>query len=104
MKSALRKTATASGALVAACAACCAPLLIAPAAALIAASGLSLAFLGQVGIGVLVIVGAAGLVLWRRRRRATTANCGCASSRGNTLNTAMTDSTGPAATRCSPPG
>lgn len=66
------------GVAIAACAACCAPLVIPPLAALIAAGGLGLAVAGQIGLGVLILIGLGGY-LYLRRRNATEkqAGCGC---------------------------
>ena len=70
---------------IAACAACCAPILIAPVAGLIAAGGAGLALAGQVGLGVLVIAGVGGYVVLRRRQAAAqkaAASCNCAPDAG----------------------
>lgn len=69
---------------VAACAACCAPLVIAPIAGLIAAGGAGLALVGQVGMGLAVLAGVGAYVLLRRREAAqrATASCNCAPDSG----------------------
>lgn len=66
------------GVAVAACAACCAPLVIPPLAALFAAGGLGLAVAGQIGLGVLVLVGIGGYLYLRHRNAGQTQPaCGC---------------------------
>lgn len=70
---------------IAACAACCAPILIAPVAGLIAAGGAGLALAGQVGLGAVVIAGVVAYVLLRRRQAAAqkaAASCNCAPDAG----------------------
>ena len=70
---------------VAACAACCAPILIAPVAGLIAAGGAGLALAGQVALGVLVIAEVGTYVVLRRRQAAAqkaAASCNCAPTAG----------------------
>ena len=78
----LLKPATGAGLLIAACAACCAPL-IAPwiVALIVAGGGAGLALAGQVGLAVL-IAGAGGLYIWSSRRKQRLAasaapGCGC---------------------------
>lgn len=72
------KPAVAGGLLVAACVACCAPLVVTPVAALVAASGLGLALVGQIGVGVIAL-GSVGAYVFLRRRAssAKTPDCGC---------------------------
>lgn len=66
------------GVAVGACAACCAPLVIPPLAALFAAGGLGLAVAGQIGLGVLVLVGIGGYLYLRHRNAGQTQpTCGC---------------------------
>jgi hypothetical protein len=70
---------------IAACAACCAPILIAPIAGLIAAGGAGLDLAGQVGLGVLVIAGAGAYAVLRRRKAAAekaAASCNCVPDAG----------------------
>ncbi len=70
---------------IAACAACCAPIIIAPVAGLIAAGGAGLALAGQVGLGVLVLAGVGAYVVLRRRQAAAqraAASCNCAPDAG----------------------
>lgn len=76
----IKGTAAAGGVLVAACAACCAPLIIPPVAAFLAAGGIGLATIGQIGVGIAVLAGVAIYVVFRRRavpKRATKSGCGC---------------------------
>lgn len=77
MISAFGRMSAATGALLAACVACCAPLLIPPAVALVTAGGVGLALLGQIGLAVLAAAGAAGLVLWHRRSAVKKTDCRC---------------------------
>lgn len=77
----LAKSAKGAGLLVAACAACCAPLVAPWLVAIVAAGGAGLALAGQLGLAAL-IAGAGGLYIWSRRRRqplvaAAPAGCGC---------------------------
>ena len=68
--------------LIVACAACCAPLIAAPVAALIAVSGAGFAIAGQIGLAVLIVAGA-GVYLWIRQIRcAKAAACACSSTTG----------------------
>ncbi len=87
------KGAAATGGLfIAACAACCAPLvapLIAPwVVGVLALSGASLAFLGQVAVALAIVAAAGGYIWFSRRRQAPAApaeitvkdsGCGCGS-------------------------
>lgn len=73
-----RSTQATVGIAVAACAACCAPLVIPPMAAFFAASGLGLAVAGQIGLGVLVLIGVGGYLYLRHRNAGQTQPaCGC---------------------------
>lgn len=78
----IRKTAAGEGLLIAACTACCAPLIAPWVVAIFAAGGAGLALAGQVGIAVL-IAAAGGLYIWSRYRRQTrkaatpASSCGC---------------------------
>jgi hypothetical protein len=77
------KGAAATGGLaIAACAVCCAPLIATPLLGLLAASGIGLAILGQIGIAVLLVAGFGGYVWYRRRlrKRARSTSCECAPS------------------------
>jgi uncharacterized RDD family membrane protein YckC len=82
------KTTTGAGLFLVACAACCAPLIAPPIIAAIAASGVGLALIGQLGLA-LVVVAAGGLYLLSRRKAAPNATfqslraqdeCGCGPS------------------------
>lgn len=76
----IKGAAAAGGVLVAACAVCCAPLIIPPVVALLAASGVGLALVGQIGMGLAALVGVAIYVVLRRRavpNRETKSGCGC---------------------------
>lgn len=82
----LLKPAAGAGLLIAACAACCAPLIAPWVVAAFAAGGASLAFAGQVGLAVL-IAGAGGLYIWSHRRTqppvaAAAPGCGCVTEAG----------------------
>ncbi|MER9876397.1 hypothetical protein [Mesorhizobium sp. M0195] len=82
------KTTTGAGLILIACAACCAPLIAPPIIAAIAAGGVGLASVGQLGLA-LVVVAAGGLYLLSRRKAAPNATfqslmaqgeCGCGPS------------------------
>ena len=82
----LRKPAAGAGLLIAACAACCAPLIAPWIVAVFAAGGAGLALAGQVGLAVL-IAGAGGLYIWSSRRKQrlaawATPGCGCGTEAG----------------------
>ncbi len=81
------------GVAIAACAACCAPLVIPPLAALFAAGGLGLAVSGQIGLGILVLVGIGGYPYLRHRNAGLTqpaCNCeGGSSQKGPGDNNAL---------------
>jgi hypothetical protein len=91
-KSRVVKAAGGIGLALAACAACCAPLIAPWLVAVVAASGAGLVLAGQVGLA-LAITGGAAFYVWRvsRRRSATHAtlatvtssSCGCAPSEGD---------------------
>lgn len=75
----VKKTVAATGGLaLAACAACCAPLVVTPIMALIAAGGAGFALFGQVAVGALMLAGLAGYVLHRRWKARRDAAKGCA--------------------------
>lgn len=79
----VRKAVAAGGLLVAACVACCAPLIVTPLAALVAAGGLGLALVGQIGLGVIALGGVGAYVFLRRRASsAKKPDCGCGSASG----------------------
>lgn len=67
----LKGAATTGGVALAACAACCAPLIITPIVALFAAGGAGLALAGQLGLALLVVAAGAGYLWFRRHRRQT---------------------------------
>jgi hypothetical protein len=83
------KAAASGGLLIAACAACCAPLVGPWVVAAFAASGAGLALAGQVAIAIL-FAAAGGVYLWSRYRRQHASklaspaanNCGCDSDAG----------------------
>lgn len=85
-RSPLAKTAGAAGLAIAACAACCAPLIAGPVIALIAAGGAGLILAGQICLVALVLVGAGSYLFIRQRRlkarRAAAASCNCAPDAG----------------------
>lgn len=91
----IRKTAATGGLLIAACAACCAPLIAPWVVAVFAAGGAGLALAGQVGIAVM-IAAAGGLYIWSRHRKqsqkaaVSAANCGCATEAGGSTGRATT--------------
>lgn len=86
----LAKTAAGSGLFLAACAACCAPLIAPPLIAVLAAGGTGLALVGQVGLALAVIAGGDGYVWWTRGPRRAEASgpvaseassrCGCSAN------------------------
>lgn len=84
------KSAATGGLLIAACVACCAPLIAPWVIGIIAAGGASLALIGQVGLALALVAGTAVYLWSRSRRRATTASsqnapqggCGCAPDAG----------------------
>jgi hypothetical protein len=87
----LLKTAGSAGLVIAACAACCAPLIAPWIVALVAAGGAGLVLAGQIGLA-LAIIGGAAFYVWQTSRRRAAANrtvaatssqsCGCAHSEG----------------------
>jgi hypothetical protein len=84
------KAAATGGLLIAACAACCAPLIAPWVIGAMAAGGAILALMGQVGLALALVVGG-GVYIWSRRRKAalqralptdTGKSCGCAADAG----------------------
>lgn len=66
------------GVAIAACAVCCAPLVVPPLAALFAVGGLGLAAAGQIGLAALVLIGIGGYLYLRHRNAGQTQSaCGC---------------------------
>ena len=65
---------------ISACAVCCAPLVIPPLLALVAASNVGLTVFGQVGRGVLVLISMGGYIYMRRSNTMRMQKaCGCKS-------------------------
>lgn len=80
---ATKQTLAAGGVLVSACAVCCAPLIITPAVAFFAASGIGLALVGKVGLGIAALAALGGYLYLRRRAvRRNTGACGCSPDGG----------------------
>ncbi len=85
------KTTVGAGLVLAACAACCAPLIAPPIIAAIAAGGVGLALVGQLGLA-LVVVAAGGLLLLSRRKAAPNADFQTLMAEGKCASSCGTDS------------
>lgn len=73
------------GVLVAACVACCAPLIAPPVIALFAAGGVTLSLLGQFGLAALFLAGGGAYIWYRHKRRKAqlrTKSCSCGPNAG----------------------
>lgn len=75
------KTVAAAALVVAGCAACCAPLIAAPALGLLSAAGVGLALAGKIGLGLVALTGM-GVYLFRKRRILARQDCQCAPDSG----------------------
>lgn len=77
-----------SGVLIAACVACCAPLLIAPAIASAAALGISMTFFDTYVVAVMALTATLAFVMWRMMKKTkliavkTSDKCGCKTDSG----------------------
>lgn len=85
----MTKIAAGTGLTIAACAACCAPLLTAPVLALLAAigaGGAGLVLAGQIGLAVLAFAGIAAVLLLQRRPAAAAVEaCDCTTTNSTHL-------------------
>lgn len=77
-----------SGILIAACVACCAPLLIAPAIAAAAALGISMTLFDTYAVAIMALTATLAFGIWRMMKKAkliptkTSGKCGCKTDSG----------------------